>query len=224
MSDTATPTKTELLDQAKALDISGRSSMNADELAAAIAGADKAQAKEAAKAERAASKAASPDAGSGNRPTDEAPVDDNTELTGEDADEFNVVDKEGETIEVAGGANLLAPANNEEVPIGANVIQTDPYKNFNSHIARDTTHFQNERGPLLDDQSRIDGSSNRDRVTAVQALLASTGAGTQVDGQYGRATRAAVTRFQADNGLEETGVVDKATFTALAEAVVNDDS
>lgn len=52
-------------------------------------------------------------------------------------------------------------------------------------------------------------------VKALQAALRSKGAPIAEDGDFGRATQAAVMAFQADNGLQVDGVVGKKTRSAL---------
>lgn len=53
-------------------------------------------------------------------------------------------------------------------------------------------------------------------VQAVQHLLTAAGHGTDADGAYGPNTEAAVSAFQAANGLPENGIVDADTWAALA--------
>lgn len=53
------------------------------------------------------------------------------------------------------------------------------------------------------------------RVKAMQQALNQHGASVKVDGHDGPATRAALKKFQADNGLKATGRMDKATMEKL---------
>lgn len=53
------------------------------------------------------------------------------------------------------------------------------------------------------------------RVQAVQQALNQHGASVKVDGHDGPATRAALKKFQAGNGLKATGSMDKATLEKL---------
>lgn len=65
--------------------------------------------------------------------------------------------------------------------------------------------------------SDVASGSNASAVRAVQVLLnKKRGAGLQVDGMFGPGTRAAVTAFQSHARLAPTGVVDAATWKALA--------
>jgi len=54
-----------------------------------------------------------------------------------------------------------------------------------------------------------------DRVEAVQHLLREHGYVIKADGEYGRITEAAVKNFQADRGLDISGIVDAAVWTEL---------
>lgn len=54
-----------------------------------------------------------------------------------------------------------------------------------------------------------------ERVEAVQRALNQHGADLKVDGHSGPTTRAALKKFQADNGLKATGRIDKATLDKL---------
>lgn len=60
-------------------------------------------------------------------------------------------------------------------------------------------------------------ANDDDDTTTVQRLLVRTGhlLPGDVDGNFGPRTRAAVRRFQAENGLRPTGDVDEATFDRL---------
>lgn len=53
------------------------------------------------------------------------------------------------------------------------------------------------------------------RVEAVQKALNQHGAKVKVDGHDGPATRAALKKFQSDNGLKANGQMDKATLEKL---------
>ena len=46
-------------------------------------------------------------------------------------------------------------------------------------------------------------------------------AGADIDARFGALTQAAVTKYQADNGLEATGRVDEKTFTKIFEGDPN---
>lgn len=52
-------------------------------------------------------------------------------------------------------------------------------------------------------------------IMTLQEALNKHGATLKVDGMMGPATRAALKKFQADNGLKATGRADKATMTKL---------
>jgi len=57
-----------------------------------------------------------------------------------------------------------------------------------------------------------------DDVMAIQQRLHAAGAAIDVDGLYGRGTRAAVVDFQKRSGLEADGIVGQATWGRLFEA------
>jgi peptidoglycan hydrolase-like protein with peptidoglycan-binding domain len=63
------------------------------------------------------------------------------------------------------------------------------------------------------------GAFNRDQVAYLQQTLEYLGydVGT-IDGDFGDRTHTAVTKFQADNGINDNGVVDADTWTALDRA------
>jgi peptidoglycan hydrolase-like protein with peptidoglycan-binding domain len=54
-------------------------------------------------------------------------------------------------------------------------------------------------------------------VVELQQLLNTKGAFLVVDGIFGRVTRAAVTKFQRQHGLEPTGIVQPATWVKLRQ-------
>jgi hypothetical protein len=55
-------------------------------------------------------------------------------------------------------------------------------------------------------------------ISGAQARLVNLGYGTgEIDGEVGPMTQAALREFQADHGLEVTGVLDQATIAKLAE-------
>lgn len=60
--------------------------------------------------------------------------------------------------------------------------------------------------------------SRGNAVYALQYLLLRSGKNVSVDGIFGIGTRAAVTAFQADNGLDADGVVGASTWSALLNA------
>ena len=53
------------------------------------------------------------------------------------------------------------------------------------------------------------------RIQDVQRMLNQHGASLKVDGQLGPSTRAAVKKFQTDNGMKATGRLDKSTLDKL---------
>lgn len=55
----------------------------------------------------------------------------------------------------------------------------------------------------------------------VQEWLCLHGLGLVIDSDYGGVTEEVVKRFQFDNGLDVTGAVDEATWTALVQPMVN---
>lgn len=59
------------------------------------------------------------------------------------------------------------------------------------------------------------GSSNTNAVKAAQTQLNKYGANLVVDGIFGSGTRSAVTSFQSQRGLSQTGTVDLATWQEL---------
>jgi len=56
-----------------------------------------------------------------------------------------------------------------------------------------------------------------DKVRGIQEWLSLQGQGVSIDGAFGPATEAAVRGFQTGSGIAVTGIVDTATFAALAE-------
>lgn len=63
------------------------------------------------------------------------------------------------------------------------------------------------------------GSSDRDGVLTLQSLLVATGSTLEINGDFDRATRAALTDFQGRNGLTTTGIADSSTWHTLVFAV-----
>ena len=92
---------------------------------------------------------------------------------------------------------------------------------YSSHLYRDTTMLDNVKRPALEDPTTIDDTSSANRTSIVQALLVEHGASLQVDGQYGRETRAAVERFQKDNRIKQTGQVNQSTFDKLVKGLLD---
>ena len=77
------------------------------------------------------------------------------------------------------------------------------------------------KAPALGDRALSRGSTGED-VKEMQAALASLGydlGNNGIDGDFGPKTQAAVTAFQKDRGLPETGVFGTETFKALTEAL-----
>src|SRR5215475_13750270 len=76
-----------------------------------------------------------------------------------------------------------------------------------------TTH------PMLRLRDGFDGTSPelRDAVKELQELLNADGFGLAADGLFGRATEAAVKRFQNEQGLDDDGVVGPQTWAALLQ-------
>ena len=66
-----------------------------------------------------------------------------------------------------------------------------------------------------------EGSSGA-AVKAVQVILSRIVQPLDVDGAFGPKTKSAVTAFQADNGLQQDGVVGPQTWRALANAAALD--
>jgi len=89
-----------------------------------------------------------------------------------------------------------------------------------SSLARDTTALANISRPVIHDRDQINATSPPERVIALQALLASLGHYVQIDGQWGRQTVAAVQAFQASIDQEQTGVVDRSLFLAMADEMI----
>jgi len=92
----------------------------------------------------------------------------------------------------------------------------DP-RNFSSLLSRDTTHFDNVHFGTQQDWTVVGAGSSPERVLAVQALLSSQGANVAIGTGYSDGTEQAVAAFQRANGLEDTGVVDRDTWDALAD-------
>ena len=193
--------------RAAELEIEGRGSMTADEKRAAIAEAE---------------------AGSDGGNDRVSPVDDpNSPVDGEDKDVGPVDAKAAKD-----GDSLDAELDQEDVhvvgvvPDGSGItpvpVLDGDLSNYSSHIARDTTHLQNLGRPTLSNSDTVDETGVGARVTAVQAMLQNAGYHCQIDGAYGAQTKAAVTRFQKDNSLDETGVADDSTITKLARTLVRD--
>src|SRR5262249_19566428 len=65
-------------------------------------------------------------------------------------------------------------------------------------------------------QPELRRGSRGDSVTTLQTLLNAYGAGIGVDGGFGGGTETAVRGFQETHALPVTGVVDAATWAALA--------
>lgn len=64
----------------------------------------------------------------------------------------------------------------------------------------------------------IGNGDNGDQVKEIQSFLKSAGyLDGEADGSFGNMTENAVKNFQKDNGLEETGIVDRDTFEKLKE-------
>ncbi|MDA2809195.1 peptidoglycan-binding protein [Nocardiopsis sp. RSe5-2] len=59
------------------------------------------------------------------------------------------------------------------------------------------------------------GNGDRDKVTAVQALLDHNGHSVIADGIYGASTEKAVIAFQEENSIDADGIVGPITFRAL---------
>lgn len=66
-----------------------------------------------------------------------------------------------------------------------------------------------------------EGSSGA-AVKAIQVILGRIVAQVQVDGVFGAETQAAATKFQADHGLQQDGIVGPQTWRALANMAVLD--
>lgn len=66
-------------------------------------------------------------------------------------------------------------------------------------------------------ESRLEEGSVGKDVEAVQQKLKALGYHVDVDGEYGPQTKAAVTAFQKDNGIGQTGIVGAQTKKALEE-------
>ena len=66
--------------------------------------------------------------------------------------------------------------------------------------------------------SPIKKGDNSDTVKQMQNILINTGyLSGSADGSFGNMTEEAVKKFQKDNGLEATGIIDEKTYSALAE-------
>ncbi|MGZ3733596.1 MAG: peptidoglycan-binding domain-containing protein [Bdellovibrionota bacterium] len=61
----------------------------------------------------------------------------------------------------------------------------------------------------------VASSETRDDVLAAQRSLTKKGFPVAQDGVKGQETESAIRKFQAANGLQETGILDDATFNAL---------
>jgi hypothetical protein len=99
-------------------------------------------------------------------------------------------------------ANVPDPENPEDVD------------KFNSHLLRDTTHFQNQHYDASGPVDKITGGSSANRVEALQALLRATGANVQSGVGWDYATHKAVMDFQGEGA---TGDVDRETWDKLSD-------
>ncbi len=209
MSDTSTEEKLtgdELNARAAELGIEGRGSMSADEKREAI--------REAEGSDDPDSEDTDPDEG------DEEELDDQEKAArGETPSEGPI--KTDRHTDLKPGTDLTGDEQMTTVAQGPNAALADvDLSMFSSHIARDTTALQNEKYRSLEPDGVVDDRSTGNRVMMIQAGLASAGYHVQVDGQWGRQTTEGVARFQADNGLDETGVVDSATAAKISEKSV----
>ncbi len=66
------------------------------------------------------------------------------------------------------------------------------------------------------------GSSDRDGVMTLQSLLVATGSTLEINGDFDRATQAALTDFQGRHDLTTTGIADAATWQTLVYSVFPD--
>ncbi|MCC8051021.1 MAG: peptidoglycan-binding protein [Clostridiales bacterium] len=102
--------------------------------------------------------------------------------------------------------------------LAASLVFSGTECTFGSFAAETEIESETEFGSADEEFSEIQIGDENDTVVEIQEILIDAGyLSSNATGYFGEMTEQAVKDFQAENGLEETGVVDTTTYSLLLE-------